>query len=91
MSNQKDSINVPSCLKLYYQQLGNGSKQRAFVLEIRMQTEAHYNTVMGWIHNNTIPTSEKDREIISKITGIAIEDLWNTTEASTRGGKNRKV
>lgn len=82
---------LPNGLGKYYQSLPNGVSQRDFYRRLKEASEAAKPTVQAWLKKNTVPSSHKDRQLLSSLTGLTEIELFGDIPARRSGGRNRKA
>ena len=65
-------------LKDYYNGLPTSiSPKTLFINKVQAATGKSYVTVSNWVHGKTKPSEPKDLVILSELTGLSINDLFN--------------
>ena len=66
-------------LRDYFNSLPDAAKiapRQNLILQVSERCEVPYSTARSWLAYGTLPRNKKHLEILSEITGIAVEDLF---------------
>lgn len=65
-------------LQDYYKGLPSSiSPKTEFINEVSSKTGKSHVTVSNWVHGKTRPNDPKDLVVLSELTGLSINDLFN--------------
>ncbi len=77
-SNENTDKGEKITLKSYYKNLPDAVHPKTeFITNVVKETGASSNTVRNWIIYGMKPSNEEHTKVLSRLTGIKIEDLWD--------------
>lgn len=77
MANKMDENSQDLTLMGYYESLPKSSyPKKDFVSLIMRECDVSYTTARNWVKGHTRPMSNKQIAVLSEITGIPKEELW---------------
>lgn len=82
-SNKTILNNVTITLRGYYNSLPDSTHPKSeFIREIATKCDVTENTVRNWIQYGMKPNNPEHANILSEITGIPVDKLWNINNKS---------